>query len=32
MTIPSMVMPLVVGDGVQHVYADLTEGPEKPNR
>ena len=25
------VMPLVIGDGLQHVYADLIEGLEKPN-
>ena len=25
------VMPLIIGDGVQHVYADLIEGLEKPN-
>ena len=25
------VIPLVIGDGLQHVYADLIEGLEKPN-
>ena len=25
------VMPLVIGDGLQHVYADLIEGLAKPN-
>ena len=25
------VMPLVIGDGLQHVYADVIEGVEKPN-
>jgi len=25
------VMPLVIGDGLQHVYADVIEGLEKPN-
>ena len=25
------VMPLIIGDGLQHVYADLIAGLEKPN-